>query len=232
MAGGTSVFYSSNRGGTLNIYSRLANFSGEETVILEGSARLITGDVSAAGDQLVYERWLSPGASGVWRLPLTGDPSPEVVWEIADLPTRINGPRFSPDGRFVAYSSNESGPADVYVIELATQVKTVVSAGGGFAPLWSPDGSEIFYSYRDGFYVADVLATEPEFVVDAPQLLFSLPQLRGGSPNDVTPDGQLFLGVAPSLSDQDVANTEPYVPRITVVLNWFEELKQRVPTGR
>ena len=233
-ADGTAVIYASSRDeGPRSLYRRLANFTGDATLILEDEWSLEPFDVSDAGDQLVFRRALGPFVD-IRRISLEGGPSPEVVSAMRGG-AREDNPRFSPDGRFVAYDSSESGEDQVYVLELETRVKKVVSTGGGEYPLWSPVGSEIFFWRRGGgigeFYVADIVSTDPEFVVDAPRLLFTTPA-NGSPPLDVTVDGQRFLGGMRDVTGDGEVVAEPGPARITVVLNWFELLRERAPAGR
>jgi len=146
----------------------------------------------------------------------------------------LRDPRISPDGRWMAYVSSESGRHEVYVRPFPDVHKGwwQVSAGGGDSPLWSPDGRELFYHSAPSFMAADV-ETEPVFKPGKSRVLFQGPYLAGltfGNQWDISPDGERFLmmkeaGTIGNASAEDVAR-----PRIHVVLNWFEELKQRVPT--
>ena len=106
--------------------------------------------------------------------------------------------------------------------------KWQISVGGGTEPIWAPDGNEIFY--RDGDKVMAVpIETEPELKAGTPRLLFEGRFLPTGRPDsrrnyDISPDGQRFLMIK---REQDLVPTE-----LIVVLNWFEELKRLVPTGK
>ena len=138
---------------------------------------------------------------------------------------------FSPDGRFFAFTSNETGQPEVYVREVSSgrtfSVSTSTRGGGG--PRWSQDGSEIYYSSRrnPGMLVAEV-AMET-FSASDPLELWDI-VMRVPSNFDVTADGQKFLVTVP-VDSGDTGGTA-FGQRLNVVLNWFEELKERVPTGR
>jgi Tol biopolymer transport system component len=98
-----------------------------------------------------------------------------------------------------------------------------VSTNGGDSPLWSPDGRELFYLNGEAAMAVSV-ATEPSFnIIGTPQVLFR------GTPWDISPDGKRFLMIKPPESGQSPAAAPPPQPKINIVLNWFEELKQRVP---
>jgi hypothetical protein len=149
-------------------------------------------------------------------------------WTARRFINRAMGGRFSHDGRWVAYDSDESGPCEVYVRAYPSgDQRTKVSVGGGHDPVWSADGRELFYRDGDRFYAVPVALT-PRFSVGAPRLLFAGPYLDlglGRQSYDVSRDGQRFLVV--QVSDEERAPR-----RLHLVENWFEELKTRVPTGR
>jgi hypothetical protein len=148
---------------------------------------------------------------------------------------------FSPDGHWVAYTSGDAvGTGVLYVLPFPpTGTPHLVSVGigsvevgrpnQGLQALWSPDGKEIFFNPAAGQYVRASVSTEPTFKVGvaapAPR-----PFLSGGPTtirnNDMTPKGQI-LGIAGSVQ---TANGAPIVPQLQVVMNWFDELKARVPT--
>jgi len=137
---------------------------------------------------------------------------------------------FSPDGRLLAYMSNETGRDEIYVVPFSVtgpRGKKQVSVGGGAEPLWAPKGNELFYRNGDQM-MAVVIETEPELSVGTPRLLFEgrfLPVLSGDDPGGsyaISPDGERFLMIK---REQDLVPTE-----IIVILNWFEELKRLVPT--
>jgi Tol biopolymer transport system component len=132
----------------------------------------------------------------------------------------------------MAYESNESGNFEVYVCAFpdVNKGKWQISTDGGDGPLWSPDGRELFYHNGDSFMAVGV-ETEPTFKPGNPKILFKGKYLFSGNEYvfwDISPDGKRFLML------KQVASTEEapvaVSPReINIVLNWFEELKQRVP---
>ena len=138
-------------------------------------------------------------------------------------------PKISPDGRWVAYLSNESGRMEVYVQPFpGPEGKWQISTGGGVAPVWARNGRELFYGSRPGeqLMVVDI-TTQPTFRAGTPRVLleegFRL-TARGQSANyDVTADGQRFLMVQ---------GGDANLTQLNVVLNWFEELLRRVPAAR
>jgi serine/threonine-protein kinase len=135
-------------------------------------------------------------------------------------------PRFSPDGHWLAYVSDESGRWEVYVQPYpGPGGKWQISTEGGMEPTWNPEGGELFYRLSDKMMSVNI-ATGPTFKAGKPRVLFEKhyePTPATGPNYDVSADGQRFLMLKPS--DQETAAPT----QINVVLNWSEELKRRVP---
>ena len=151
-----------------------------------------------------------------------------------------NQPRISPDGRWMAYTSDESRRAEVYVRSFpdVNQGRWQVSANGGDSPLWSPDGRERYYRSGDAAMAVSV-RTDPSFsIVGIPRILFrgTYVQVTGleGTPWDISPDGKRFLMMKPPApaTGAPPAAAAHGPKKINIVINWFEELKQRVPVKK
>ena len=146
-------------------------------------------------------------------------------------------PDISPDGRYIAYMSGESGTqAEIYVRPFpdVNKGKWQVSTIPGYSPLWSPDGRELYYLTYNGDAVMSVpVNTESTFSYEKPKELFRGDFISGfdeNPPYDVHPDGKRFLMMIPDRStDRDSAQETAAHQKIIIVQNWFEELKQRVP---
>ncbi len=167
-------------------------------------------------------RLREPTGRDIWILPLEGERKPQPFLQ---TPFSEREPKFSPDGRWLAYASDESGQSEVYVrpFPKAEEGKSQISTEGGTEPVWVGNG-ELFYRNGDQMMAVD-MTTEPTFGASTPRLLFEGVYIRsqGGSAfYDVTPDGQRFVMV----QAQETESTQ-----INVVLNWFEELKRLVPTN-
>ncbi len=132
-------------------------------------------------------------------------------------------PRFSPDGRWLAYMSDESGRFEIYAQAFpGPGEKWTLSTEGGKEPVWSRDGREIFYRDGDRMMVVP-LQIEPAFRPGTPRMLFEAPFASnpGGYPNyDVSLDGTRFIMVETDATELN---------EIHVVLNWSEELKRLAP---
>jgi serine/threonine-protein kinase len=155
----------------------------------------------------------------IWMLPLGASPKPLIATRDDEQNARI-----SPDGRWIAYQSTESGRREVYVRSFpnVNEKKWAVSTGGGHSPNWSPDGRELFYANETAIIAVSVQTQNGTFAAGKPQLLFDGPFDATQDPNfDVSPDGQHFVMVE---ADRDAMPN-----RLQVVLNWTEELKMLVP---
>ncbi|TDI41410.1 MAG: hypothetical protein E2P02_15070 [Acidobacteria bacterium] len=153
----------------------------------------------------------------------------DAVGEVRSLlasPFTENEPALSPDGRWLAYTSNESGEFEVYVRPFpnVNDQNWQVSTDGATAPAWGPNGRELFYLHGHEM-VAVPVETEPSFRVGRPETLFLKQHLDfgWGRPYDVGADGR-FLMVTPVSEDQLETR------EIILVLNWFEELERLVPS--
>jgi len=179
---------------------------------------------SPDGKRLAFRSNAPETGSDIWVLSLDEGPSPFLA-----TPAHEDGPMFSPDGRFLAYVSDESGRAEVYVqLYPGPGGKVAISIGGGRAPVWSPEGSEIFYrGLNQAQMMAVAVATDPTFEPGRPQTLFDGLYVAAspGDPHyDISRDGKRFLMI-------DEGVVEGGAPaQIMVTLNWFQELERLVPT--
>jgi len=133
--------------------------------------------------------------------------------------------QISPDGKWMAYQSDESGKSEVYVRPFSEMDKGrwQVSTSGGNSPLWSPGGRELFYRNGNSFMAVQV-ETMPAFRPANPKVLFKGTYLEW----DISPDGKRFLMIKPPAST-GASSAAPGPRKINIVIDWFEELKQRVP---
>jgi serine/threonine-protein kinase len=133
-------------------------------------------------------------------------------------------PAFSPDGRWLAYVSDESGEEEVYVQPFpGPGAKSRISTNGGLEPVWARSGRELFFRHRDQIMVTEI-NTQPAFNSTRPKVLFagSFAQSPSRYNYDVSRDGQRFVML-------NAGEDERTPTQINVLLNWFEELKQKVP---
>ncbi|MGA7793131.1 MAG: protein kinase [Candidatus Acidiferrales bacterium] len=239
---GKRIAFESNKEGPQNIFWQLADGSG-------GLERLTTNDYphyllswSSDGQLLSFVELNPATGRDIWVLRM-GDPSASSgqvpsagsgqvrkVQPFLRTPFDETSPQFSPDGRWLAYISNESGRYEVYVQPYpGPGGKWQISTEGGTEPVWNPNGRELFYRSGNNKMMAVEIATQPGFVAGTPRMLFEgqyAPAPLTFPNYDVSPDGQRFLMLKP------VEQAESALTQINVVLNWFEELKQKVPLGK
>ena len=190
---------------------------------------MIGSSVSPDGKALAYSQIARGTGSDIWILPLEGERKPRLFLQAQ---SNQQAAMFSPDGHWIAYVSDESGRPEIYVQAYpGPGGKWQISTDGGTQPVWARNGRELFYRNGDRMMAVGI-ATQAGFQAGTPQMLFERPGLGGaqqGVPTpdfDVSPDGQRFLMLKAG-EDQQSALTQ-----IHVVLNWFEELKRRVPVAR
>jgi eukaryotic-like serine/threonine-protein kinase len=220
---GSRIVYSSDRDGLMNLYQRAANGAGDAEPLLKTDANnKFCTDWSADGRFILFQEQNQRTNFDLWVLPLSGDqkPFPYVQGDFAEQQGR-----FSPDGKWVAYASNESGAWQVYVQSFpAPGGKWQISTNGGAQPQWRRDGSQLFYISSDRKLMAvDVKGNGSTFEADDPKELFGLRVQTVGLPGPrnyfvADADGQRFL--VASVPEERI--TTP----ITVVLNWTADLRR------
>ncbi|MBC8647848.1 MAG: serine/threonine-protein kinase [Thermoanaerobaculia bacterium] len=210
---GSQIVFDSNRDGVMNLYQKPASGVGTDERLVKSEHWKYPQDWSRDGRHLVYQVRDPKNRNDLWVLPLFGDRKPTPL---LSTPFSESEARFSPDGRWFAYVSDESGRQEVYVQPFPpTGAKWQISVGGGSTPRWRGDGSQIIYLSPDYMHRAVAIRTEPTFEAGVPQDLFRTP-LSWGS--DVTSDGERFLVNMPA--------AETPVSPITVVVNWTADLTE------
>jgi serine/threonine-protein kinase len=236
---GRFIIYQSDQDGDGAIFRVRADGGGapERLTTPEQGARHEPESLNPAGDILSFNMVRGPN-QGVWIWPFTGDRKPA---SFVDSPETEKHSVFSPNGKWIAYmkaaligasGAATAGGTAVFVEPFpATGAKYEVGSGGARTPLWSPDGRELYYHDQPSnrFNVVDV-RTEPSFSTGRPTTLPIQGTIHPVAQRnyDVTPDGKQLIVVLPA-SPSGSASARAEAPQITVVLNWFEELKARVP---
>jgi serine/threonine protein kinase len=215
---GSRIVFSSNHRGTFHIYQKAANGAGAEELLFDSGADEQAESCSPNGKYLAYLRRI-PGTqdpAAIWVAPVAGrgKPFPLIEGEFDK-----GFPAFSPDGRWVAYASNESGRFEVYVAPFpGARGKWQISTAGGTFPRWRGDGRELFFLSADNrIRAADIAARGTTIRVGSPQTLFQEQTVPTPmSPFDVTPDGRRFLINMPTAQGE----SEP----ISLLINWLSRL--------
>ncbi len=227
---GRRVVFRSTRDGATNLYSRAADGTGaaERLTDTENSGNMAPGGFTPDGTQLVFGR-----GRDLRVLSMDGERSsgPLLATEFQE-----STPELSPDGRWLAYESDASGQFEIFVRPFPNvdEGRWPVSTGGGVQPLWARDGGELFYRIAGGGVVAVAIETNPRFRPGPPAVVFEGNYYLGGDAGrrnyDISPDGERFLMIKDNaVADGTEAEAEA---QVVLVLNFFEELKARVPTGQ
>ncbi|HEV8132988.1 MAG TPA: protein kinase [Acidobacteriota bacterium] len=219
---GSRVVFSSDRDGLMNLYQRAASGTGNDEILLKSDNHKLCNDWSLDGKLILYSAYPKGGNGDLWVLPISGQQKPFPF-----LQTEFNEAqgRFSPDGKWIAYASNESGTWQVYVQSFPFPGgKWQVSTNGGAQPQWRRDAKELFYISADRKLMAvDVKANGSTFDAGAPKELFELRLQTVGLPGPrnyyaVAADGRRFL--VASVPEERISTPT------TVVLNWTADLKK------
>ena len=219
---GRTIYFRSTRNGFFDIFQKPVDMTTDEQPLLRTDQSKSPQDVSPDGRFLLFASLDPKTGSDLWLLPLTGDAKP-----IPAVQTRFDEfqGQFSPNGRWMAYVSNESGVNEVYVRTFPGDGgKRQVSAGGGVAPRWGRDGGELFYVAPDRRLVAVPLRFAPDgrtVDADPPRPLF---QARFGTGANIAPTGfdarpQYAVGPDGRFLMNIAAEDAP-APPIVIVLNW------------
>jgi len=223
---GKWITFRSTRGGALgNLYRKAADGSGSTERLTTSAFNQVPNSWSPDGSVLAFHELRSESGRDIWILPMDSG-EPELFISSPNIDCCAV---FSPDGRWLAYVSDETGQPNVYVSPYPEPLGKWLVSGeeGGGEPVWSPDGTELFYRSGDRMMVVSV-QTQPTFRPGKPTVLFEGSYVTSQAlPGhyfhyDISTDGQQFLMIKREQQGE---------AQINVVLNWFEELKRLVPTN-
>ena len=226
-----------------NLFSVVADGSGVVEPLTTSDAESISlrrldipSSWSSDGKTLAFTRRQDPQTPtnrDIWMLSVGNGPPTARPFLTTPADERVA--EFSPDGRYVAYQSTQSGQAEIYVQPYPGTGAQVVSTDGGTQPAWDRGGRELYYwaPGRNGairMMAVDVVLGNT-FAVGKPRVLFEKPSVRfpqglGGRVYDVTPDGKRFI-----MNQQTDDDSQPPITEIVLVQNWVEELKRLAPTN-
>jgi eukaryotic-like serine/threonine-protein kinase len=220
---GSRIAFVSGRGGVSYLFEKISSGASDEAPLLQSSEPKYLYDWSRDGRFLLYSSVDPQTGFDLWVLPLSGDRKPSPF-----LKTRFRESQgqFSPDSRWIAYVSDESGAPEIYVRPFGpssgSSGKWQISSGGGSGPRWRRDGQELFYFSGRKLMSVEVTAG-PGFQAGVLKPLFEATVVAGGSNLDyhywdVTADGKRFL--------INTQATESASAPITVVVNWAAGLKK------
>jgi serine/threonine protein kinase len=220
---GKKIIYGSNRTGTQwDIFSKGADGNTVEQPLVSRQLTQIPRAISPDGNILVFDEADPVSALTLMQMPMRENAAASPLFEKSSGEMM---PSFSPDGRWFAYVSSQTGRNEIYVRSFgSTEGKWQITNGGGVEPVWSAAGNELFYRSGDKMLAVDVQQS-PSFSFGKSRELFSGAYTFGGveSQNyDVSRDGRRFLMVKRDTTGD--AN-----PPLNIIVNWFSELKERVP---
>jgi Tol biopolymer transport system component len=225
---GKRVIYRATRAGFRNLFWKAADGTGEEHRLTTKADVVQTPtSVSPDGRWLVFDETGGGQADvDIWILPLESDDgagSPESGAERApEFLVRGGDGQVAPDGKWIAYQTLVSARYEIYVQPFpGPGRREPISTGGGESALWSPDGSELFFTTLDALMVADITTT-PTFSAGPARVVFEgryRESANGNTPYDISADGRRFLRVQQVQRDRAVTH-------IDVVLNWLVEVEQ------
>ena len=180
--------------------------------------------ISPDGSRLVFTETDPSRGDTLWTISLA---NPADTRPLLDKTPGEETPSFSPDGRWIAYVTPESGRKEVYVRSTAGLAgKWQITTDGGSEPIWSPAGRELFYRVGDKMMAVDV-ETSPSFSFGKPHMLFEGSYVFGtteGQEYDVSRDGRRFLMLKPQ---ENLLTVAP----LNVIVNWFDDLRRRTATA-
>jgi serine/threonine-protein kinase len=219
---GTRIAYASSRSGSTNVYWKRADGSGTEEQLTSTAYTNYPQSWSPDGATLAITEVSEEGRASIAMLPLGGTRRPTPFHQ-----ERGNQGAFSPDGRWFAYTSEESGQANVYARPYPGSGAAIqISTTGGQEPAWAASGRELFFRRGDAMMAVDIRTGQGNsLLVGTPHQLFAGNYALGGTRvgYDVARDGRRFLVIKRSGAKVDPS-------RFNVVLNWQEELKRLVPS--
>ncbi len=217
MPDGHRLVYGRNTGASgVGLYTILTDGSGRPESLLTRPSPIFESSPTPDRRGIVFRESHAQTGRDIWIMPLD---SPQTARALLVTPFDERNPAVSPDGRWLAYASNETGALEVYVRNLAEgSGRTRVSTGGGSEPRWARNGRELFFRSRDSVYVVPV-TPGPELHAGAPRALFGGRFSTANTTDwDVAPDDRAFVMVRPP--DAALGGTP-----VNIVLHWFDQLR-------
>ena len=219
---GRRLVFRSGRNGVFDLFEKMASGAADEQPLLVTSESKSPQDWSPDGRTLLYTVASTKTGVDLWALPLDGDKKPFPILQSA---FNEMAAQFSPDGHWIAYESNQSGPTEIFVRSFPdTRGQWQVSTAGGTQPRWRADGKELFYVSGDGHLMAAPLATAADgqaITPGAPVALFAVRLATGTSVTTATYSGRPQYAV--SRDGRFLVNgalDAEATPPIAIVLNW------------
>lgn len=218
---GRTIAFRSTRDGSGNLYSRGVDVVERDKPILQDEESKYPTDWSRDGKYIAY----FTGAGDIWALPVSEDSGESKPLRVTDTRFSESDAKFSPDGNWIAYISNEPGQPQVYIQSFPERdFKQQVSTAGGVMPRWSPDGEELYYiAFDQRLMGVSVRAADSSLIIEKPAPLF---QLRGPL-NNVASDGRFLSFATGSTGTDFTAVTKANFAHIVAIENWAATAPKR-----
>ena len=218
---GKHVIYASTRKGRRGIYWKAVGGSGGEEQLLETKTQPFPTTVSADGKYLLYGVGSWEDTAAIYALPLEGERKPKELFKERGVERAMA----SPDGKWIAYESSESGRVEIYVRRFSGGgQRWQISPDGGTHAVWSKDGRELYFRSTGGDsggnLMSAMIAKNDEFTFSAARSLFRFSYAQAGHDYEVVGNGQKFIVIK-------VPENETKATQVNVVLNWASELKRK-----
>ena len=217
-ADGAQIAFAANPAGTYQVYRMPADGGGKQQQLTNLSGIRSIDDWSRDGRFILFSRSGAQTGADIWALPMSATAEPVPVVE---TPANEDEGRFSPDGKWIAYTSDQSGRVEVYVQGYPTPGERIqVSTNGGARPLWRRDGRELFFFDGREIVAAEIRVIAGRIESGAIRSLFPFAMLEGiDAPYDISLDGQRFLALVAAPAHGDAG--------FTVLTNWQTTLNVR-----
>lgn len=226
MPDGERIIFSSHRRGDSGTLFLMSSTGGEPQQLTESGAQY-SPTISPDGKIIAFHDKDLP--RDIWTMPVEGKQKPQIF---VQSEFDESHPMFSPDGRWIAYASNSPGKMQIFVKQYPDGItRQITSSGRNQYPVWSADGDELFFvNQSEGIPLRMMVVsikTDPHLSWSDPKMLFegTYLMLTDTRNYDIHPNGQRFLLVGEI--DQEVDDQQ-----INIIINWFDELKRLVPTGK
>lgn len=228
---GQWLVYGSPQEGKMGVWRRRSDWAGEEELLFasDNLETAFPSGFSTDGKSILGQSQLTDGKYGAWVYSI-GEDAPEYFMRSANI---IGSPQMSPDGKWFAYFSDESGRAEIYARRFdGTGGVQQISTGGGAAPQWSKDGEQLFFYSQSRIMSVPIRRNGDLLEPGIPTKVADLPASSGANAWQMGVDNKRLLLLAPNPSEAGTNAASPSTATLKIILNWFTDLNQKLPPRR